>query len=89
LIRIQDDAPALDLQTWHPVLYRPDRGPCFLAAVSPGDLADQALPQFRPVQFATRVLMIPGRVKVWCQNPEGYPDPSQTVFPRISREDSL
>jgi hypothetical protein len=89
LIRIQNEALSLDLQTWHPVLYRPDQGPHFLAARCPGELPDVCSQEFQPVQSASRVLMVPGRVKVWCQNPAGFPDRSQTAFPRVPGEDTL
>ena len=66
---LSDEAPEITLSDWHPVLYRPDLGPAFMTTSSPGPMAEDVRQSLLPVHFAERVLMIPGRIKVWCQGP--------------------
>jgi hypothetical protein len=70
LLNIANQPPDIDLKNWHPVVYRPDQGCHFLATISPGELSEISPSEFRPVQSARRVFMIPGRIKVWCQEPQ-------------------
>jgi len=68
-----------DSPIWHPVFYRPDRDSQFMTSLHPatvnnalsGDaLSGDALSLvMQPVRNASRVRMIPGRIKVWCQQP--------------------
>ena len=66
---LSDEAPEVVLSDWHPVLYRPDLGPAFLTTSSPGPMPENVLQSLLPVHSAERVLMIPGKIKVWCQGP--------------------
>jgi len=66
---LSDEAPEVVLSDWHPVLYSPDLGPAFMTTSSPGPMPDNVCQSLLPVHFADRVLMIPGKIKVWCQGP--------------------
>lgn len=66
---LSNEAPDVILSNWHPVLYRPDIGTAFMTTASPGPLVENERIDLQPVHSAERVLMIPGRVKVWCQGP--------------------
>lgn len=66
---LSDEAPEVVLRDWHPVLYRPDLGPAFMTTSSPGPMPENVRQSLLPVHSAERVLMIPGRIKVWCQGP--------------------
>lgn len=66
---LSDEAPEVILSDWHPVLYRPDIGDTFMTTAVPGPLPGSTRLELRPVRAADRVLMIPGRIKVWCQGP--------------------
>ena len=66
---LSDEAPEVVLSDWHPVLYRPDLGPAFMTTLSPGPMPENVRQSLLPVHSAERVLMIPGRIKVWCQGP--------------------
>lgn len=67
--RFSNEAPEMAPADWHPVLYRPDLGSTFMTTHDPGPLRTGIITSLRPVYSAQRVLMIPGRVKVWCQSP--------------------
>lgn len=54
---------------WHPVYYRPDRDSSFMTSLHPTTDEDHVSLVLQPVTRATRVRMIPGRIKVWCQQP--------------------
>ena len=74
---LSDETPEVALSDWHPVLYRPDLGPAFMTTSSPGPMPENLRQSLLPVHSAERVLMIPGRIKVWCQGPScGIHDPS-------------
>ena len=74
---LSDAVPEVSLSDWHPVLYRPDLGPAFMTTSSPGPMPENIRQSLMPVHSAERVLMIPGRIKVWCQGPScGIHDPS-------------
>jgi len=66
---LSDEAPEVVLSDWHPVLYRPDLGPAFMTTSLPGPMPENVRQSLLPVHTAERVLMIPGRIKVWCQGP--------------------
>ena len=66
---LSDEAPDVILSDWHPVLYRPDIGTAFMTTSTPGPIPENRRLDFQPVHSAERVLMIPGKIKVWCQGP--------------------
>lgn len=66
---LSDEAPEVMLSDWHPVLYRPDIGTSFMTTSTPGPVSQNVRFDLRPVHTAERVLMIPGKIKVWCQGP--------------------
>jgi hypothetical protein len=68
---LSNKAPDAVLSDWHPVLYRPDIGTAFMTTALPGPLIENVRLDLLPVHSAQRVLMIPGKIKVWCQGP-GY-----------------
>lgn len=66
---LSNEPPDVDLSDWHPVLYRPDMGTTFMTTSSPGPIPENVRVDLLPMHSAERVLMIPGRIKVWCQGP--------------------
>ena len=66
---LSNEAPDVILSDWHPVLYRPDIGTAFMTTSLPGPLIENMCSDLQPVHSAERVLMIPGKIKVWCQGP--------------------
>jgi hypothetical protein len=66
---LSDEAPDVMLRDWHPVLYRPDIGTSFMTTSTPGPVPQNVRFDLLPVHSAERVLMIPGKIKVWCQGP--------------------
>jgi hypothetical protein len=66
---LSNEAPDVILSDWHPVLYRPDIGTAFMTTSTPGPIPENVRLNFLPVHSAERVLMIPGKIKVWCQGP--------------------
>ena len=66
---LSNEAPDVVLSDWHPVLYRPDIGTAFMTTSLPGPLIENMCSDLQPVHSAERVLMIPGKIKVWCQGP--------------------
>jgi hypothetical protein len=66
---LSNEAPDVILSDWHPVLYRPDIGTAFMTTSTPGPIPENVRLDFLPVHSAERVLMIPGKIKVWCQGP--------------------
>ncbi|MFO0999297.1 MAG: hypothetical protein U0936_03095 [Planctomycetaceae bacterium] len=66
---LSDEAPDVVLSDWHPVLYRPDIGTSFMTTSLPGPIPANVRCELQPVHTADRVLMIPGKIKVWCQGP--------------------
>ncbi len=66
---LRDKAPDVLLSDWHPVLYRPDIGAAFMTTSIPGLIPENVRIDLLPVHAAERVLMIPGKIKVWCQGP--------------------
>ena len=66
---LSNEAPDVVLSDWHPVLYRPDIGTAFMTTSLPGPLIENMRLDLLPVQSAERVLMMPGKIKVWCQGP--------------------
>lgn len=56
-------------ELWHPVYYRPDRDSQFMTSLLPTTAEGSASLVLQPVHTAARVRMIPGRIKVWCQQP--------------------
>lgn len=72
---LSNEAPDVILSDWHPVLYRPDIGRAFMTTLTPGPIPENVRFDLQPVHSAERVLMIPGKIKVWCQGPSsGIPD---------------
>jgi hypothetical protein len=66
---LSNEAPDVILSDWHPVLYRPDIGTAFMTTSLPGPLIENMRLDLLPVHSAERVLMMPGKIKVWCQGP--------------------
>lgn len=66
---LSNEAPDVILSDWHPVLYRPDIGTAFMTTPLPGPLTENIRLDLLPVHSAERVLMMPGKIKVWCQGP--------------------
>ena len=69
LCSLSDELPEVLLSNWHPVLYRPDIGTAFMTTSTPGPISEHVRLDLLPVHSAERVLMIPGKIKVWCQGP--------------------
>lgn len=69
VISLSNETPEWFRDGWSPVLYRPDHGSAFMTTPVPDPAGGTLLQNLRPVTSARKVLMIPGRVKVWCQNP--------------------
>lgn len=67
---LSNEAPDVLLDEWHPVLYRPDIGTAFMTTAFPGPMIEKVRLDLQPVHSARRVLMIPGKIKVWCQGPD-------------------
>jgi hypothetical protein len=59
LRRISDETEIPELSGWEPVIYRPSSFESFASAVTG-----------RSIHRSLRVLMVPGRVKVWCSESE-------------------
>lgn len=66
---LSNEALDVVLTEWHPVLYRPDIGTAFMTTSIPGPIPENVRSDLQPVHSAERVLMIPGKIKVWCQGP--------------------
>jgi hypothetical protein len=66
---LSNEAPDVMLSDWHPVLYRPDIGTAFMTTSIPGPIPENVRFDLQPVHSAERVLMMPGKIKVWCQGP--------------------
>ena len=69
LVDVRDQCPDLDLNGWQPVLYRPDRDSQFVVGAGLVQALGTVPRIWRPILTAQRVMMIPGRIKVWCKEP--------------------
>lgn len=69
MIGVENEPPEISPTEWHPVHYRPDHAPHFTLGSCTADPQDTAASLCLPLLTAQHVLMVPGRIKVWCQRP--------------------